>query len=121
MLLGLPAGYAGRPGTCAQERTYYRGVATAQTLKLTPEQVTAVARAVAEPRRFAILQQIAGQETIACGALFERQCISPATLSHHLKELLEAGLVASEREGRGVRLTLRREVWEAYLRELSSL
>ena len=90
-------------------------------VKLSPEQVTAIARAVAEPRRFAILQQIAQQDTLSCSALFERQCISPATLSHHTKELQEAGLIASEREGRSLKLTLRRDVWEAYLRELSAL
>lgn len=92
-----------------------------QALKLSPDQVAAIARAVAEPRRFAILQQIAEQKSLACGALHERECISPATLSHHVKELHEAGLISSEREGRGMRLALRRDVWEAYLRELASL
>lgn len=94
---------------------------TARKLKLSPEQVMAVARAIAEPRRFAILQQIAGQETLPCTALVERDSISAATLSHHVKELQEAGLVTAEREGRSMRLALRRDVWEAYLRELASL
>ena len=97
------------------------GVTTAQQLRLSPEQMAAVARAVAEPRRFAILQQIAKQGSLPCTALPMRHCISPATLSHHVKELHEAGLVSSEREGRGVKLSLRRDVWEAYLRELASL
>lgn len=90
-------------------------------MKLSAEQVAAIARAVAEPRRFAMLQQIAGHATLPCSALSERDCISPATLSHHMKELQEAGLVCSEREGRGVKLSLRRDVWEAYLRELAAL
>lgn len=94
---------------------------TAPLLRLSPDQVAAVARAVAEPRRFAILQQIAKQESLPCTALPVRHCISPATLSHHVKELQEAGLISSERDGRGMKLTLRRDVWEAYLRELSSL
>ena len=38
-----------------------------------------------------------------------------------MKELQDAGLITSEREGRGVKLSLRRDMWEAYLRELSSL
>ena len=80
-----------------------------------------MARAVAEPRRFAILQQIAGQQALPCTALAERDCISPATLSHHVKELQEAELITAERDGRSVRLALRRDVWEAYLRELSAL
>ena len=92
----------------------------ARKLKLPPEQVAAVARALAEPRRFAILQQIGGQEALPCAALAERDCISPATLSHHIKELLEAGLISAEREGRGMKLRLRRDVWDAYLRELAS-
>lgn len=94
---------------------------TARKSKLSPEQVAAVARALAEPRRFAILQQIASQEALPCTCLAERDCISPATLSHHIKELQEAGLIRAEREGRGMKLSLRREVWEAYLRELASL
>lgn len=96
-------------------------MSTVRKLKLTPEQVAAVARAVAEPRRFAILQQIAGRAMLPCGALAERDCISPATLSHHVKELQEAELITAERDGRGVNLTLRRDVWEAYLRELAAL
>ena len=89
-------------------------------MKLCAEQVTAVARAVGEPRRFAILQQIAQRGGLPCTGLAERDCISPATLSHHIKELQEAGLIVAEREGRGVKLSLRRDVWEAYLRELAS-
>ncbi len=96
-------------------------MARSDKLKLSPEQVTAVARAVAEPRRFSILQQIAGQDVLSCSALEVNQSISAATISHHLKELQEAGLVNAERSGRVMHLTLRREVWEAYLRELAAL
>jgi ArsR family transcriptional regulator len=92
-----------------------------QKVKLTPEQLTLIARALAEPRRFAILQQIATQAVLPCTALPERHAISPATLSHHIKELQEAGLITAEREGRGMNLSLRRDVWEAYLRALSTL
>lgn len=85
------------------------------------EQFQAIARAVAEPRRFALLQGIAEQPSVLCGALFARECISPATMSHHLKELQDAGLVEVSREGRMMRLTLQRAVWEAYLRQLARL
>lgn len=96
-------------------------MSTAPRTRLSPEQFQAIARAVAEPRRFKILQQIAQHPSLACSCLNERECISPATLSHHMKELQEAGLVEVEREGRGMKLTLRRDVWEEYLQELSSL
>ena len=90
-------------------------------VQLTTEQIQAIARVLGEPRRFAILQQIAGQQTVACSALSAHGCISAATISHHLKELQEAGLIEVEREGRSAHLTLRRDVWEAYLRALASI
>ena len=88
---------------------------------ISAEQVAAITRVLAEPRRFAILQQIAGNGEMACASLDVRECISPATISHHLKELQSVGLVSVEREGRGMRLKFERPLWQAYLRELGSL
>ena len=90
-------------------------------VQLSPEQTQAIARALGEPRRFAILQQIARQPVLPCSALCEHESISAATISHHLKELQDSGLVEGERDGRTMRLSLRRDVWDAYLRELGSL
>jgi ArsR family transcriptional regulator len=89
---------------------------------LTDEQFLAISRAISDPRRFAILQQIAGaSDSLACGALQEHAVISPATVSHHLKELAEAGLVETARDGRCANLSLHRSVWQAYLKRLSAL
>ncbi len=90
-------------------------------VELSPEQMQAIARVLGEPRRFAMLQQIAGQPSVTCSALCVHDAISPATISHHLRELQESGLIEGEREGRTMRLSLRREVWDAYLRGLASL
>ncbi len=90
-------------------------------INLTPDQVEAISRAVADPRRFAMLQDIARKPVLACSGLSAQECLSPATISHHLKELQTAGLVEVAREGRELRLTLRRDVWDAYLRELATL
>ena len=89
--------------------------------KLNEEQVQAIARVVADPRRFSILQQIASDGELACSSLRESQPISPATLSHHLKELAEAGLITVEREGRCADFTFQRDVWHAYLAEMAKL
>jgi ArsR family transcriptional regulator, arsenate/arsenite/antimonite-responsive transcriptional repressor len=90
-------------------------------LDLPEEQFHAICRALADPRRFAILQQVAAADGMPCSGLQEHQVISPATISHHLKELHEAGLVDIKREGRGSNLFLLRPVFEAYLKRLSSL
>ena len=42
-------------------------------------------------------------------------------MSHHIKELVEAGLIGSERDGRVMNLTLRRPIWTAYHQRLATL
>jgi ArsR family transcriptional regulator len=81
-----------------------------------------IARALAEPRRFDILKAIGSQETpTPCAALLQCQSISPATMSHHLKELEAAGLIDVARAGRCVNLSLRRPVLRAYLQRLAKI
>lgn len=89
--------------------------------RLTPEQLQAITHAIADPRRFAILQQIASQTCLPCSALAEHTAITPATISHHMKTLAEAGLIDITREGRSNRLRLRRDTWNTYLQQLAEL
>ena len=41
-----------------------------------------------------------------------------ATISHHLRELVQAGLVDYQREGQFVHITARRDILDAYAAEL---
>jgi ArsR family transcriptional regulator len=94
---------------------------TSKRVSLSEEQFQAIARALGDARRLAIFQQIAALEGMECSALQEHQYISPATVSHHMKELSEAGLVEIRRSGRGANLFLCRPVFDAYVRRLASL
>lgn len=84
-------------------------------------QVSRIAKALADPRRFEILQQIAEKDEMSCASLRDCHKIAPATLSHHLKELEAAGLVEVRRESKYIYLQLRRSEWKAYLRELKKI
>lgn len=89
---------------------------------LTEEQFHRIARALADPRRFAILRQIAAaSESLPCSGLAENAIISPPTISHHLRELTEAGLITVARRGRFADLSLRRDIYRAYIDRLSEL
>lgn len=91
-------------------------------MRLNAKQIVRISKALAEPRRMQLLQQI-GAKTCptACIDLRAVLPISPPTLSHHVKELETAGLVEVVREGKQMNLTLRRDVLQAYLEHLSRI
>lgn len=89
------------------------------TTELQPGQFERIAKALSDPRRFKVLQTIAGAKQ-ECA--YQRICqmipVTKATISHHLKELVNAGLVETVREGQYVQTRVRPGVIEAYTAEL---
>ncbi len=81
----------------------------------------AIARALADPQRWRILKELAAPGLASeggmapCALLREVVDVGAATLSHHMRELREAGLVEERRAGRTVRYRLRAEVVEAFM------
>jgi ArsR family transcriptional regulator, arsenate/arsenite/antimonite-responsive transcriptional repressor len=84
-------------------------------------QFRAISKALSDPRRYEILQHIAGAKVCTCADLRESSPISAATLSHHLKELEAAGLITIARRGKFALPAFRREVWKSYLAQLGEL
>lgn len=60
--------------------------------------------ALAQPTRLAVYRLLvtSGPEGLAAGTIAEKLDLPPATLSFHLKDLSQAGLVRSRQEGRSI-------------------
>ena len=76
------------------------------------EQMARFAKAMGHPARMAILSFLAKQESCFFGDIHEVLPIAKATVSQHLKELKDAGLIQGEIETPKVRYCINRENWE---------
>jgi len=79
-----------------------------------------VAKALADPQRFEILEHISRAGKISCGEVASQCPISQATVSHHLKVLVDAGLVSVRRQGQRSIFTAIPAVLDEYLTELKA-
>ena len=75
------------------------------------EQIARFAKAMGHPARMAILQFLLRQETCFFGDIHEELPIAKATVSQHLKELKEAGLIQGEIEAPKVKYCINKENW----------
>lgn len=84
----------------------------AKNYSIRQEQLARFAKAMGHPARIAILQFLARQETCYFGDIHEELPIAKATVSQHLKELKEAGLIQGEVEPPKVKYCINRDNWQ---------
>jgi predicted transcriptional regulator len=78
-------------------------------------------KAIAHPARIAILQQIINANACICGDLVDELGLAQATISQHLKELKNAGLIQGAIEGVSVCYCIEPKAWESLQKELNGL
>ncbi|HEX7728149.1 MAG TPA: metalloregulator ArsR/SmtB family transcription factor [Terracidiphilus sp.] len=94
----------------------------AKSKRLTRAQRTAILKALADPKRFELLERIAAANCpMGCMQAKAALAIAPATLSHHIKELETAGLIRVERAGKFHYLHLQPNVLAAISESLGAL
>src|ERR1700741_328693 len=93
-----------------------------KSTRMTRARRMALLKALADPKRFELLERIAKANCpLGCAQAQAALEIAPATLSHHIKELETAGLIEVERKGKFHYLSLRRGVLDALAKNLQGL
>ena len=74
-------------------------------------------KALAHPARIAIIQYLVQSETCICCDLVEQLGLAQATISQHLKELKNAGLIKGTIDGTSVCYCIDDKVWKQVKKE----
>ena len=75
-------------------------------------QLARFAKALSHPARIAILRLLASMDTCFCGEIVELLPIAQATVSQHLKELKDSGLIHGSIEPPKIRYCIEPENWK---------
>ena len=96
--------------------------AVSKAVRLSRARRTAILKALADPRRFELLERIAAAQCpLSCTQALTALPISAATLSHHIKELETSGIICVRREGKFHYMSLRPGVLDALATLLTTL
>ncbi|WP_420236147.1 ArsR/SmtB family transcription factor [Telmatobacter bradus] len=90
--------------------------------RLSATRRTTILKALSDPRRFQLLEQIAKTcKPLSCAQARAVLPIAPATLSHHIKELEAAGLIEVHHEGKYHFLSLKPDAINSLISTLARL
>lgn len=84
-------------------------------------EIVRVLAALSDENRFRIVELLAHEEELSCGAIGKALDISPSLLSHHLAILAEAGIVGRRRNGLWTMNALERPVIQRQVEVLLDL
>ena len=71
-------------------------------------------KALAHPARIAIIQHLVKSQACICGDLVGKLGLAQATISQHLKELKNVGLIQGTVEGTSVCYCIDPKIWKQY-------
>lgn len=88
------------------------GITKTEMFTAEQNQLALLLKAMAHPARIAILQRILISNTCICGDLVGELGLAQATISQHLKELKNAGIIQGTIEGVSVCYCINPETWK---------
>jgi hypothetical protein len=89
------------------------GLSKTEEFTVKDNKIAKYAKALAHPARVAILQILIKQQSCICGDIVDELPLSQSTVSQHLKELKESGLIKGDIEGAKVCYCIDAKEWDA--------
>ncbi|MDF9797823.1 DNA-binding transcriptional ArsR family regulator [Catalinimonas alkaloidigena] len=88
------------------------GISKTAVFNQRQNKIAQYAKALAHPARVAIIEFLLKHESCFCGELVEELPLSQSTISQHLRELKNAGIIKGEIEGPRIGYCINEEAWE---------
>ncbi|MBO9202331.1 MULTISPECIES: ArsR/SmtB family transcription factor [Niastella] len=86
------------------------------------KKIEKISRALADPHRLRILEKFKKKhDPLYCSEIHDFLDLAQPSVSHHLKQLVEADLLIPEKEGRNLKYNLNQEVLNDYIAFLTTL
>jgi len=88
--------------------------------KLDLKKVEKISKALGDPYRLKIMEMIKKKkDCMQCTAIVEVIDLAQSTVSHHVKQLVDADLLIPGKDGRNISYQVNKEVLSAYIQFLS--
>ena len=97
------------------------GLTKADKFTAKQNELATLAKALGHPARIAIIEYLTRTQSCVCGDIVNELPLSQSTVSQHLKELKEAGLIKGTIEGPSVCYCINTEVWNKTKTEFAVL
>ena len=87
------------------------GISKTEIFTELQNEIALYAKVIGNPARVAILEYLFNLNTCVCGDLVNEIGLAQATISQHLKELKNLGLIQGSVEGTSVCYCINKEIW----------
>lgn len=97
------------------------GITKTEDFTIKQNKIAKYAKALAHPARVAILELLIKKQSCICGDIVEDLPLSQSTVSQHLKELKDAGLIKGDVDGAKVCYCIDEKEWETAKNYLNTM
>jgi DNA-binding transcriptional ArsR family regulator len=88
------------------------GITKSTVFNAQQNKIATIAKVIGHPARVAIIEYLLKNNTCICNDLVEVLPLSQSTISQHLKELKQVGIIKGEIEGPKMNYCIDEHVWE---------